>query len=83
MFRAYEPGREGYVTLVANYLPLQDAYGGHERINVPATVGPQNWGYRMPWAVEELGGGVSAEVGERLRSLALRHRRASGVACPA
>ena len=64
-------------------IPLQDAYGGHERINVPATVGPQNWGYRMPWAVEELGGGVSAEVGERLRSLALRHRRASGVACPA
>ncbi|HVQ34799.1 MAG TPA: DUF4331 family protein, partial [Candidatus Bathyarchaeia archaeon] len=24
MFRSYEPGREGYVTLVANYLPLQD-----------------------------------------------------------
>ena len=28
MFRSYEPGREGYVTLVANYLPLQDPYGG-------------------------------------------------------
>ena len=28
MFRSYEPGRAGYVTLVANYLPLQDAYGG-------------------------------------------------------
>lgn len=28
MFRSYEPGREGYVTLIANYLPLQDAYGG-------------------------------------------------------
>ncbi len=28
MFRSYEPGREGYVTLVADYLPLQDAYGG-------------------------------------------------------
>jgi hypothetical protein len=28
MFRSYEPGREGFVTLVANYLPLQDAYGG-------------------------------------------------------
>jgi hypothetical protein len=27
MFRGYEPGREGYVTLIANYLPLQDAYG--------------------------------------------------------
>ena len=28
MFRSYEAGREGYVTLIANYLPLQDAYGG-------------------------------------------------------
>lgn len=28
MFRSYEPGRDGFVTLVANYIPLQDAYGG-------------------------------------------------------
>ncbi len=28
MFRSYEPGRGDYVTLVANYNPLQDAYGG-------------------------------------------------------
>jgi hypothetical protein len=28
MFRSYESGRSGYVTLIANYLPLQDAYGG-------------------------------------------------------
>ena len=28
MFRSYEPGRDGYVTLIANYLPLQDPYGG-------------------------------------------------------
>ncbi len=28
MFRSYEPGREDYVTLIANYLPLQDPYGG-------------------------------------------------------
>src|SRR3954454_4568187 len=28
MFRSFEPGREGYVTLLANYLPLQDVYGG-------------------------------------------------------
>ncbi|MCW7540578.1 DUF4331 domain-containing protein [Aquabacterium sp. A7-Y] len=27
-FRSYEPGRQDYVTLVANYLPLQDGYGG-------------------------------------------------------
>lgn len=28
MFRSYEAGREGTVTLIANYLPLQDPYGG-------------------------------------------------------
>jgi hypothetical protein len=28
MFNSYEPGRSGYVSLVANYLPLQAAYGG-------------------------------------------------------
>ncbi|RQP23666.1 DUF4331 domain-containing protein [Piscinibacter terrae] len=28
MFASYEPGREGYVTLIANYLPLQAPYGG-------------------------------------------------------
>jgi hypothetical protein len=28
MFQSYEDGFEGHVTLVANYLPLQDAYGG-------------------------------------------------------
>ncbi|KQV91627.1 DUF4331 domain-containing protein [Rhizobacter sp. Root1221] len=28
MFRSYEANRTGYVTLIANYQPLQDAYGG-------------------------------------------------------
>ena len=28
MFNSYETGREGFVTLVANYQPLQDSYGG-------------------------------------------------------
>jgi len=28
MFSSYEPGRAGYVTLIANYLPLQAPYGG-------------------------------------------------------
>ena len=27
-FSSYEPGRDGYVTLVADYVPLQDSYGG-------------------------------------------------------
>jgi hypothetical protein len=28
MFRSYETGREAFVTFVANYVPLQDPYGG-------------------------------------------------------
>jgi hypothetical protein len=28
LFRSYESGRSGYVTLIANYQPLQDPYGG-------------------------------------------------------
>ena len=28
IFNSYEPGRAGYVTMLADYLPLQDPYGG-------------------------------------------------------
>ena len=28
MFRSYETGRKNFVTLIANYMPLQDPYGG-------------------------------------------------------
>jgi hypothetical protein len=28
LFRSYEAGRDGFITVVANYQPLQDAYGG-------------------------------------------------------
>lgn len=28
LFRSYEPGREEYVTMIANYIPVQAAYGG-------------------------------------------------------
>jgi hypothetical protein len=28
MFNSYEPGRTGYVTILANYYPLQDPFGG-------------------------------------------------------
>ena len=28
MFRSYEAGRNDYITLIANYVPLQDVYGG-------------------------------------------------------
>ena len=28
MFRSYETGRQGYVTIMANYIPFQDPQGG-------------------------------------------------------
>ena len=28
LFNSYESGRDGYVTILANYIPLQDPYGG-------------------------------------------------------
>jgi len=28
MFRSYEPGRENFVTLIANYIPMENRYGG-------------------------------------------------------
>jgi hypothetical protein len=34
MFRSYEPGRSAFVTLIANYLPLQDAFGGPNYFNL-------------------------------------------------
>ncbi len=36
MFRSYEAGRGGFVTLVANYLPLQDPYGGPNYFSLDA-----------------------------------------------
>jgi 4-alpha-glucanotransferase len=58
-------------------VPFPDAYGGRERINVPATVGPANWGYRMPGTVSELDGGAGRALADRLRALAMRHGRSA------
>jgi len=45
-------------------LPMQDACGWRDRINVPATVGADNWSWRLPIAVEAM------EVDEPLASCA-------------
>jgi 4-alpha-glucanotransferase len=34
-------------------LPMQDAFGWRDRINLPATTGDGNWTWALPWAVEE------------------------------
>jgi 4-alpha-glucanotransferase len=56
-------------------LPFPDAYGGRERINVPATVGRSNWDYRLPWTIGELHGAAGAALAARLRAFAERHGR--------
>lgn len=55
-------------------LPFQDALGARERINVPATVSPDNWSYRMPVGVPALS--LDRALSDRLRALALRAGRA-------
>jgi len=34
--------------------PIQDLFGWRDRINVPATTGPQNWTWRLPWPSDRL-----------------------------
>jgi hypothetical protein len=34
MFRSYEPGRSGYITFIANYIPLEDPAGGPNFFNL-------------------------------------------------
>ena len=49
-------------------VPFQDAFGARDRINVPGTVTPANWAYRMPTTVEDLE--RDQETVERLAALA-------------
>jgi 4-alpha-glucanotransferase len=34
--------------------PVQDLFGLRDRFNVPGTVGPANWTWRMPWSADDL-----------------------------
>jgi 4-alpha-glucanotransferase len=51
-------------------------YGGRERINVPATIGPGNWSYRLPWTQAELAGPAGRELRDRFFALAAGRARA-------
>lgn len=55
---------------------FEDVHGGTERINRPATVGPHNWAYRLPWSVEELAQAPARERALWLRDLAVQSGRA-------
>jgi 4-alpha-glucanotransferase len=34
------------------FIPMQDLFGWRDRINTPATVGPHNWTWRLPWPID-------------------------------
>ena len=52
-------------------LPMQDIFGWRDRINQPATVGPQNWTWRLPWPSERLRSEPeAAAIARRLRTWA-------------
>lgn len=57
-------------------LPIQDILGQKEQINIPATVGPHNWRYRMPAPLSTLGKtSPYKEKLETVRTLIDRHQR--------
>jgi 4-alpha-glucanotransferase len=56
--------------------PIQDVFGWRDRINEPATVGPDNWTYRLPWPVDRLADQAAAQERQAaLRTWTERHGR--------
>jgi 4-alpha-glucanotransferase len=57
-------------------IPMQDLFGWRERINLPGTVGPANWSWRLPHAIEDIGHdpASSARVAQ-LRAMAIQAGR--------
>ena len=58
-------------------LPIQDIFGWPDRVNTPATVGEQNWTWKLPLSVEALA--TDAEALERADAIASARRRRPGV----
>lgn len=57
-------------------LPMQDILGEDGQINVPGTVGPHNWTYRMPCTIEALNHPPWNEHGDLVKTLLIQHGRA-------
>lgn len=70
--RLYESGSTWVI------LPVQDLFGWRERINVPMTVGPGNWNYRLPFRFGARGS-VPAEVAAEGHAVARLVRAGSRV----
>ncbi len=64
-------------------LPIQDVLGHQDQVNVPATVGPHNWTYRLPCTIADLNRPPLAAKAQLLRELLARHGRAAGSAAGA
>jgi 4-alpha-glucanotransferase len=57
-------------------LPIQDAFGWRDRINVPATVGDGNWTYVLPWPSDTaLAQSDAVECANRLAAWSFRSGR--------
>ena len=57
-------------------IPIQDLFGWRERINFPGTVGPANWSWRLPLAIEDIvHDPVLAARLTQLREMAMRAGR--------
>lgn len=57
-------------------LPMQDLFGWRDRVNVPATVGEENWTWRLPWPVDEwLTRPEPVHRADQVRGLASHHGR--------
>ena len=57
-------------------LPIQDVFGWRDRINTPATVGDDNWTWRLPWASDRLFAEPGAMgIAGQLRLWSERHGR--------
>jgi 4-alpha-glucanotransferase len=52
-------------------VPFQDLFGWRDRVNVPAVVNDENWTWRLPWPIDDLGVLPAArERADFLRALA-------------
>jgi 4-alpha-glucanotransferase len=57
-------------------IPIQDLFGWRQRINLPGTVGPANWSWRLPLAIEDMSHDAAlASRMAQLRGMATRAGR--------
>lgn len=86
MFNSYEAGREGYVTLLANYYPLQDPHGGPNYFQLDDTaryyiridndgdaVEDMAFIFQFSNALPNRGTGIKLPIGSAQVPIALKH----------